>query len=91
MTLEETVQKINTLQHLIGQNAPKWNRPILEIIPAPMNDSFTKYMETYEEDGNVQKAIKIARSGQFGILLIFSMPQTGLHLVYEWYGFFYTG
>jgi hypothetical protein len=89
MTLQNTQEKILSLQHLIGHKVPRWETMILEMIPAPISDSFTKYMEMYEQDGNVQKALLMTKSGRFGILLIFSKPQTGLSLVYEWYGFFY--
>ena len=44
MTYKETIQKIGSLEHLIGNNAPKWNSPILAMIPAPTNASFHKYI-----------------------------------------------
>jgi hypothetical protein len=89
MTLQETQEKILSLQHLIGQKVPKWETAILEMIPAPINDSFPKYIDMYEQDGNVDKALLMTKSNRFDILLIFSKPNIGSFLVYEWYGFFY--
>jgi hypothetical protein len=90
MTLQETQEKISSLKHLIDTKVPKWQSHILEIIPAPIDDTFTQYMEMYEQHGNVRQGLLMAKGGQFDILLIFRKPQTGLSLVYEWYGFFYT-
>jgi hypothetical protein len=86
---EETVSAINSMRHLIGQNAPKWNSPILDIIPAPTNGNFNKYINTFKKTGNIGDAIKTAKSGTYDILLIFRTPKLHGDLVYEWYSFFY--
>jgi hypothetical protein len=78
------------MKHLIGQKAPKWESPILQIIPAPVSDKFTKYMEIYGKTGDFTKAIPVAKSNQFDIILIFRTPQLHGSLIYEWYSFFYT-
>ena len=89
MTLKETIEKINTLQHLVGEKVPKWNSPIIEMIPAPASAKFTKYMEAYKKTGDYEKAIPKIRSNNFDILLIFRTPKLHSSLVCEWYGFFY--
>jgi hypothetical protein len=89
MTLEETKEKITTLQHLIGQKAPSWNSTILEIIPAPIGNYFSEYMQLYKETGSTDKAMPTAKFGEFNILLIFRKPPQHLDLVCEWYSFFY--
>jgi hypothetical protein len=90
MTLKQTAQKINSLQHLIGQNAPKWNSPILDIVPAPANRSFTKFIERYKQTGNYEKAMQKISCNQFDVLLIFRTPRLHKSLICEWYGFFYS-
>ena len=89
MTLKETIKKIDSLQHLVGQKAPKWNSPILEIIPAPVNHKFTNYMQVYQKTGSIQKAIQKTKLRQFDILLIFSKGKGAFSFVYEWYSYFY--
>jgi hypothetical protein len=89
MTLKETTEKINMLQHLVGENVPQWNSPIIEMIPAPADATFTKYIEAYKKTGNYEKAILKVRSDNFDILLVFRTPKLHSSLVCEWYGFFY--
>jgi hypothetical protein len=88
MTLQEAFQKIDTLQHLVGQKAPKWNSPILEIIPAA-TDKFSTYIQVYQKTMNLEKAIQASKSSHFDILLIFRTPKLHGNFVYEWYSFFY--
>jgi len=87
MTLTQTIQKIDSLQNLVGQKAPKWNSPILEMIPAPVNSRFTSYIKSYENTGSFKKGILKSTSEQFDILLIFCKSEESL--VYEWYSYFY--
>jgi hypothetical protein len=89
MTLEKTIALIDSLQHLIGQKVPKWDSPVFEMIPAPTNETFFRYMEIFEETGDITNAIKIARSMDFDVLLIFRTTKLHGNLVYEWYSFFY--
>jgi len=89
MTLKETTEKIHLLQHLVGHNVPKWNSPILDIIPAPADSSFMKYMEMYKKTGDYKKVIPKVRSKEYDVLLIFRTPKLHKSLVCEWYGFFY--
>jgi hypothetical protein len=91
MKLIETIEKINSLQHLIGQNVPKWNSPILDIIPAPADSNFEKFLEAYKKTGDHQKAMQKIKCYQFDILLIFRTPRLHESLVCEWYSFFYSG
>jgi hypothetical protein len=90
LNYEEAVCKINSMQHLIGQKAPKWNSPILEIIPAPTNDKFNKYINVFKRTRDISTAMKTAKSGSFGVLLIFRTPELHGDLVYEWYSYFYS-
>jgi hypothetical protein len=87
---EEAVCAINSMQHLIGQNAPKWNSPILDIVPAPTNGDFYRYINVFKKTGSVKNAVKTVKSETFGILLIFRTPKLHGDLVYEWYSFFYS-
>jgi hypothetical protein len=89
MTLESSIQKINSLQHLVGQNVPIWDSPILEIIPAPANELFSKYIEIFKRTGNITKATYIVSHNNFDVLLIFKTPKLHGDLVYEWYSYFY--
>jgi hypothetical protein len=89
MTLDETIKKISSLQHLVGKPVPRWESPILEMIPAPTNGTFTTYMELYKKTGKVDTAISKTKPRQFDILIIFRTPGLHLDLVYEWYSFFY--
>ena len=89
MTLENSQIKIDSLKHLIGQNVPKWNSPILEMIAAPNNDTFSRFMEIFEKNGNIGQGLSAFKSMEFEILLIFRTPKLHGELVYEWYSFFY--
>jgi hypothetical protein len=90
MTLEETFEKINGLQQLVGQKVPRWGSTILEIIPAPTSSKFATYINVYKKTLNLEKAIDETGSGQFDVLLIFRTPPLHGDLVYEWYSFFYN-
>jgi len=89
MTREETLEKIDSLRYLIGQNVPKWNSPILEMIPAPISGKFVEYIKIYRKTMDFKKAMLLIPSGKFDILLIFRTPALHGELVYEWYSFFY--
>lgn len=90
LNYSDTIAKINSIQHLIGQDAPKWQSPILEIIPAPTNGTFYEYIQVFEKTGCIVKAKEIIDSTTFDILLIFRTPKLHGDLVYEWYSFFYS-
>jgi hypothetical protein len=87
---EEVINAINSMRYLVGQNVPKWNSPILDIIPAPTNRNFSKYINTFKKTGSIENALKIAKSGTYDILLIFRTPELHGDLVYEWYSFFFS-
>jgi hypothetical protein len=89
MTLKQTIEKIDLLQYLVGKPVPKWNCPILEMIPAPTNDKFSNYMKAYQKTGSLENAMQKIKLRQFDILLIFSKGKEPFSFVYEWYSFFY--
>ena len=88
MTLERTNEKIKELNHLIGQNVSKWNSPILDIIPAPTDNSFDTFIKAYQLTDSIAEAANIASNSNYDILLIFRKPSSGL-FIYEWYSHFY--
>lgn len=71
MTLNETAAKINSLQHLIGQKVPKWNSPILEMMPAPNNENFIDFIEVFFKTQDIRQAAQFNNANDFEILLIF--------------------
>lgn len=90
MTLNEAANKINSLRHLIGQRVPKWNSPILEMMPAPNNDSFIDFIEVFFKTQDIRQASSVTKmDDDFEILLIFRTPKQHGMLIYEWYSFFY--
>jgi len=89
MTLEETMLRIASLQHLVGHKVPKWNAPVLKIIAVPANSGFDKFIRTFSKTGDFSKSMKGIKSSEFDILLIFRTPELHGSLVYEWYSFFY--
>ncbi|RZK05107.1 MAG: hypothetical protein EOO46_16085 [Flavobacterium sp.] len=90
MTLNETAAKINSLKHLIGQKVPKWNSPILEMMPAPNNEKFIEFIEIFFRTQDIRQAAQVSDSDDYEILLIFRTPKQHGILVHEWYSFFYS-
>ena len=90
MTLKETVSKINSLQELIGEEVPKWNSTILEMMPAPNNEKFVHFVETFLKTQSIEQAVAQTGADDFEILLIFRSPRKHGILIYEWYSFFYS-
>jgi len=89
MTYKKTIQKIRSVKHLIGSDAPKWSSPILEMIPAPANASFHKYIQAFKKTGDFKQAKQMVTADKFDILLIFRTPKIHGDLIYEWYSFFF--
>ena len=89
MTLQETMQRIAGLQHLTGNKVPRWNTPILEIIPVPATADFDKFIKTFSKTGDFNRSMKGIKSTEFDILLVFMTPKLHGSLVCEWYSFFY--
>jgi hypothetical protein len=89
MTLNETAAKINSLKHFIGQSVPKWNSPILEMMPAPNNEKFIEFIEVFFQTQDIRQAAQVSDSDEYEILLIFRTPKKHGILVHEWYSFFY--
>lgn len=89
MTLNETAEKIISLQHLIGQKVPKWNTPILEMMPAPNNEKFIDFIEIFFKTEDIRQAAQLTGAKDFEILLVFRSPKKHGLFVHEWYSFFY--
>lgn len=88
MTLQETKEKIRSVQHLIGEKVPKWNTPILDMIPAPTDNSFDTFIKVYLLTDSIDSAAGVVGNRNYDILLIFRRPSSGF-FIHEWYSFFY--
>jgi hypothetical protein len=84
MKIPEVLKKVNELQDLIGQKPPNLNEIIYQIIPAPNDDTFDSFFADYLYTGGINETIKLHRTKDFEILLIFR-SKTGATYKNAWY------
>lgn len=70
MKITETLKQISELQHLIGTKIPGTNWVIDEIIPAPTNNQFDTFLDTYLQTGKVFDTAQQLNVTDFEILLL---------------------
>lgn len=88
MKIPEALKKVYELQDLIGQKPPTLNDSIFQIIPAPNDDTFDSFFADYLYTDDIVKTIKLHKTREFEILLIFK-SKTGATYKNAWYKDFY--
>lgn len=83
MKIQESLKKINELQHLIGTKIPGTNLTIDEIIPSPNDHRFEAFFADYLYTQSIDKTIQLHQIGNFEILLLSIDPK--VKYSHAWY------
>ena len=70
MKIAEALKQVHELQHLIDTKIPETNWVIDEIIPAPTNNQFDIFLDTYLQTGEIFETAQQLNVTDFDILLI---------------------
>ncbi len=89
MKIAEALKTVHELKNLIGQNPLNLNDIIWQIIPAPNDETFDSFFADYLYMGDIYETIKLYRTNEFEILLIFK-SKTGSTFKNAWYQDFYS-